>query len=350
MRSLQLTIQSRSSDNHFNFLRALASLAVLASHSIALVGNGDRDRYFLLSKVLGSIAVDIFFVISGFLVTASLTRGQHLGRFLWARFLRIYPGLWVMILVSLVIVGPLYTTLPIVEYFSSSTTHHYLIITSSLVMGVSHELPGVFKSNPYPGDVNGSLWTLPYEIRLYLSHVFLWIFAGILPSFRSRLFCLFLSLLYLSLLWYVMLNLEFVTLRARLPLMFFAGATIYVLRAHLPEPTTWFGPLFILMLAGWLLSNGYGLKLAYTVLLPFWVVAIAYVPLDCLKRLNGGGDYSYGIYIYSFPVQQSLVASIPQISTLKMMGYSFVITSLLAAASWYWIERRALQFKTVFKG
>jgi peptidoglycan/LPS O-acetylase OafA/YrhL len=101
-------VGSRERDNNFKLIRVAAALAVLVTHSFVLA-TGDRDAEPLndsLGLTLGDIAVDVFFVTSGFLVTASLLRRERTLDYLRARALRVYPALWAMLLVVVFALGP----------------------------------------------------------------------------------------------------------------------------------------------------------------------------------------------------------------------------------------------------
>ncbi len=86
-------------DNNFSLIRIIAAFAVLITHSFALaIGTGEAEPFQkFLGMTMGTIAVDIFFITSGFLVTSSLLTRQSVIEFVWARVLRIYPALLVML-------------------------------------------------------------------------------------------------------------------------------------------------------------------------------------------------------------------------------------------------------------
>jgi len=116
----------------------------------------------------GGIALDVFFITSGFLITSSYFSRNNLFLFVWARILRIYPALIVATLFCVFIVGLTFTTLSVWEYLSSGQTLKFFLKNSTLFFGVEGALPGVFANIPWKTTVNGSLWTLPYEITMYL--------------------------------------------------------------------------------------------------------------------------------------------------------------------------------------
>jgi peptidoglycan/LPS O-acetylase OafA/YrhL len=132
-------------DNNFDFLRQFAAFCVIVGHSQSLVS---------------TFGVQIFFAVSGFLVTESWLRGPKIGSFLKKRTSRIFPGLMVCILLTALVMGPLLTRLPVGEYFDHPGTLLYL---KNIFLSPVYFLPGLFEGNTYPNAVNGSLWSLPVE-------------------------------------------------------------------------------------------------------------------------------------------------------------------------------------------
>ena len=112
-------------DNNFNLIRLLAALAVIFSHSVAVLGLPSSREFFFdhLGLSLAEMAVDVFFVTSGFLVTGSLVNRGDVVAFLWARALRIYPAIWVMLVLTVFALAPALTTLPLADYLASPITH-----------------------------------------------------------------------------------------------------------------------------------------------------------------------------------------------------------------------------------
>jgi len=156
-------------DNNFNLIRFIAAFGVLFSHSFSLALGGSETEPFkqLLGMSFGQIAVDIFFISSGFLIANSLFMKKNLANFLWARFLRIYPGLFVSLIFCVFIVGLFFTKYPIGQYLTDTQTYVFLVKNAVLFFGEEQKLPGVFESLPWQGVVNGSLWTLPFEVKAY---------------------------------------------------------------------------------------------------------------------------------------------------------------------------------------
>lgn len=155
--------------NNYLLLRFVAALMVICAHSYSLThpGEGDILRRTLKFTDFGDLGVDIFFVISGFLVTGSYLHRTDFTDYLKCRVLRVTPGLFLCLALTAWVLGPLVSTLAPAVYFSFHLPYSYVIVNLSLVE-IHYTLPGVFHSLPYRDVVNGSLWTLPVEFRLYL--------------------------------------------------------------------------------------------------------------------------------------------------------------------------------------
>jgi peptidoglycan/LPS O-acetylase OafA/YrhL len=338
--------------NNFNLMRLLAAMAVLLSHSYALaIGSSKAEPLGTsLGVTFGSMAVDFFFIISGFLVTGSLLAKRNLLQFAWARVLRIYPAIVVVVLLSVFVLGLFFTTYPPASFLLSKETHIYLIKNTTIATGAAYTLPGVFGANPYKNSVNGSLWTLPYEVRLYIALGILWAVLGIARNYRLRAFkCSVVSLALISALALIAEHFHFMWpskhIFLRLFCMFFTGAAYYVLK----ERVIMSKAIFLFCLSAILLSaftNKDLFFLTYSLLSAYVLFFLAYVPSGRIRFFNSLGDYSYGTYIYAFPVQQAAAACIPGISVAGMFAVSFPVTLLLAVLSWHLVEKRALQLKS----
>lgn len=338
--------------NNFDFLRMLAATLVMVSHAYQL-SYGEKiwdqslnlphpEPLLWLSRgqlSIGHLSVLIFFVISGYLITMSQERSPNPWFFLKSRCLRILPGLAVVIIVSIFLLGPLGSTLPLSEYFQNFDTWKYLI---NITMYFSAEtLPGVFASNPLPSIVNGSLWTLKYEFSCYLVVCGLAIFGLLNRKVSLALF----ALSFAEVLFARHTGHPFVYF-----LMFFtAGSVLYLYRSFIVLR----GRLALIGIAILLLSAIYGsifsnktFILAFAIFGSYLILYLAFVPWLKLHSFSRYGDFSYGLYIYAFPIQQLVT----HVSPAKLEWYSnflmaFPLSLGCAYLSWHWIEKKALAMK-----
>lgn len=351
---MKLSEFSKDRNNNFNLIRIAAAYAVLITHSFAIVmGTGDAEPLRdLLGVTLGSIAVDIFFITSGFLVTASLLARQSTIEFIWARILRIYPALFVMLFLTVFGMGLFFTTVPWEVYLSSVETYKYFIKCLFLFAGIEYWLPGVFEGNPYARAVNGSLWTMPNEVKMYAILVIIWMTLRIVPMYRSAIFKL--SIIIGAIVSGVILLMAHFKVFSelsqfpRLFFMFFTGASFFLLKDKIVMSRWYFYALLSMLLLSTFSQQIF--LIVYIMTLAYLLFFLAYIPRGFIRRYNQLGDYSYGVYIYAFPVQQSLVALFPEISVMQMVIFSSLITMTLAVMSWHFLEKYFLGLKEHYIG
>jgi len=348
----------QSHQNNFNLIRMVAASLVLVSHSFALTGLTEPLRNSL-GVTWGSIAVDIFFVTSGYLVTASIVRGGNAKNFVISRSLRIFPGLVVAIFLTTLICSVWFTALSFSEFWSQWPTWRYLIRNSLLLLpqGIQWTLPETLIGVPWDkgggGAVNGSIWTLPVEIKMYLYLLGGYITCRFFVSKRSytsqtivavfRPACIVVSVVLLMADLYLT-SLGKHSLVLHMAAMFFVGGAFNLLAIDFKR--TWgiatFALIAVLLAtlggAAWFLP-------VYTLGLPCIVLSMAYAPTPLLHGYNRLGDYSYGVYIYAFPVQQWSAYLIKGIGPWEMMAVCFPCVLILAVLSWNLVEKRALALK-----
>lgn len=344
---------SQGRDNNFNLIRILAAFAVLVTHSFALaIGTPDAEPFRAqIGMTMGAIAVDIFFVTSGFLVTFSLMSRQCTVDFIWARVLRIYPALLVMLFMTVFVMGLLLTSLTTQNYLTSHETFKYLAKCASLVTGVAYNLPGVFDDNPIKYAVNGSLWTMPNEIRLYILLAIIWVVIRTIPQLGLKAFeRITVASAFFASVWVLASHFYFPTTDqfARLFFMFFLGASFYILRDRIILSSWIFAGLIITLLFA--VVNKEIFYVIYLFSIAYILFYLAYIPAGLIRQYNKLGDYSYGVYIYAYPTQQSIAAVMPGVSALNMILISSLLTITLAFISWHLLEKRALSYKNYYIG
>ena len=327
----------------------LAALAVLITHSFALATGDPRAEPFrdTLGMTMGLMAVDIFFITSGFLITGSLLKRGGAIDFIWARALRIFPALVVMLVITVFGMGLFVTTLPVNQYLSSEQVYSYFVSCGTLFFGVAYDLPGVFSNNPYRNAVNGSLWSLSYEVRMYAILLGIWCVTRLLKSIGSKSFKVAITSLAIFCLVAIFFFRRIDSPTASLFVlgyMFFIGSIFYLWKDKiLLNKYIALLALLVMVVAANIDSELF--FVVYILLLPYFVLCLAYVPNGVVRNYNRLGDYSYGVYIYAFPVQQCLAFMVPGISVHNMIVFSLSITLILAITSWNLIERHAILLK-----
>jgi peptidoglycan/LPS O-acetylase OafA/YrhL len=335
-------------DNNFDVLRLVAAAMVLVSHSFVLTGG---EEPHLGGLALGTFGVVVFFAISGFLVCRSWTFQPRLWSFAAKRALRIVPALAVTVFVCAYVLGPIATGLAPSSYFTSAQPFEYVagnllsVVTGELTGGPVYELPGVFADNPYGPAVNGSLWTLPIEVQAYAAVAAL----GLLGALTRGLPLVAGGALVLTATHEAGVSLPVVSRLAEakpasvLLLGTFAVAgLLWIWRERIPLRAD----AALVALAIWVASFGTAVEGALTmVLMPYVVLAAAYLTPAALRIATRYGDVSYGVYLLAFPVQQSLLAVWPGASPAALIALSLPITYALAHVSWRLVESPALRLK-----
>lgn len=340
----------------FDWIRIVLALSVAATHINSIV---PRDAgHFTLPPAYHFGILYAFFGLSGFLVTASAER-LGLANFMLNRSLRIFPALMVDIALSAMILGAIFTTLPLGAYYAHPMTHRYLL---NMVGAVQLFLPGVFGSSTVAA-VNYSLWTVPFELACYAligalivtrglgrrhwapALAALWIGAGFaVAALAGRLGPAEPVLQHL-----------FVLKGSRLLVAFLLGIAAYQWRDSIPTDPRLLG-LALLACAVLnavilpdedaafypLLSLLLGVPVLYVTL---WL-GTADLPTPAPLRR---GDYSYGLYLYHWPIMQALVLVLPP---LGHAGFYFLaimpVVAAFAALSWHAIERPVLRQRRRF--
>jgi peptidoglycan/LPS O-acetylase OafA/YrhL len=344
---MKLSALTTGRNNNFNLIRFIASFSVLITHSFAIALNSPAAEPFRqsLGMTMGEISVDIFFITSGFLVTASLLYRKSVFEFVWARFLRIFPALFFMLAITILLLGTFFTTLPIRQFLTHHDTFRYFVKCLTLFWDVAYTLPGVFNNDA----INGSLWTMPYEVKMYATLAITWLVFSLNKISGGKPFKITMLLFAIGGLVYLLQD-HFLSTNPnytkRLFFMFFSGASFFVLKEYIKVSSLLFFSLFAILIA--CAFNTQLFFVAYTLSIAYLLFYLAYIPKGFIRKFNLMGDYSYGIYIYAFPVQQTVKALMPNVSVLQMIVISGTLTIFLAVLSWHLIEKKVLGMKDFF--
>jgi peptidoglycan/LPS O-acetylase OafA/YrhL len=349
--------------NNFDLLRLLGATFVVFAHSFPVA---NRPIPFVLDVPWGEVGVVIFFSISGFLIARSWTYDSQPLSFAVKRGLRLMPALIVALLLTTLVLGPLVTALPLRQYLDAPGTKAYVLDNATFQS--NYVLPGVFQTNPFPGPVNGSLWTLPIELKAYCVVLAL----GLLGVFRRMRLAMPLVAAFLALLTVesvrsaIPLGDHLVAMMveiqagprvvrgvqagayqeyARLFTAFAIGASLFAVARWVP--LRW--SVAAAFMAAWAAAAKLGGRdvapIAVAWLLPYVVLLLAYRTSHLVRLPRRLGDYSYGIYIFAFPIQQAIAHWIAPTSGWVMFALALPIAVVLAIASWHLVEAPALSLK-----
>lgn len=327
--------------NNFDLLRFAFAVIVFLAHAYQL---SQAPELAWLARIFSSaVAVQCFFVVSGFLIFMSYENSASVGQYFDKRVRRIYPAYFTVVVLC-ALLGVLISSLSWQEYFASAGFYRYLLANLVFLNFVQPDLPGVFDAN-HLSAVNGALWTLKIEVMFYLSvPVIVWLFRriGLWPG---------LLLLYMSSAAYshILGGLAdergglFIELQWQLPgqLMYFvAGGALYYFFAQF---RTHAHRLLALAVIGLLIERTFSPGVLHAASLAIVVIYLAYV-LPFLGNFGKYGDFSYGVYILHFPLLQTLIA-LGLFAVSPFVGFVFagIVTLSLAYLLWHWIEKPALR-------
>ena len=333
----------------FDYMRIILAVSIILVHSV-ITSYGSAANMSLFAgagRPILRFILPAFFALSGFLVAGSLERSRTLTTFIGLRIIRIYPALICEVVLSAFVIGPLLTTRSWHDYFQDRQFLTYLL---NALGDVHYALPGVFAQNPLPSVVNGQLWTVPFELYCYCS-LALMVTLGLR---RTRIIAPVASIV--AILAYLAVTLArhgmaivpvFEAVNgAILIASFLAGVSVYVYRDKLP----WSLGLCIasaLLAVLCLADLRYG---SFFVAFPCAYVTVYVGLLDPSRKYLLGADYSYGVFLYGFVIQQTLMQVLPQphawsLNILLTLPLAFGV----AAVSWHLVEKPAQRLRFILK-
>lgn len=328
--------QMEKKSNNLEMMKFLAAWLVVIHHSfdlnssqgewIKVITNGQLD--------FGTMAVSLFFLASGLFIARSMEKAQTAGKFFKARFVRVWPPLAVVVVLSIVMGGAV-TTLNIGAYWTSSMTWRYLL---NAFFFLQHSLPGVFKHNIYGNAVNGALWTLPVEVACYVACYMIYKLGlmkkkKILYVMAAFLVCAFTGYRVSALMGIGLLS------AAIRPIYFFLlGHVLYLYREYIVIDVR----LFVFSLLGMVICMCFSLSAAAVwIFYPYVLLYLAFMGKQCGKRFAWLGNFSYTIYLCAFPLQQFIISCFGG----RMNVYLHMVIALTAATAGgmllhYGVEKR----------
>ena len=288
--------------------------------------------------MIGGVAVMTFFVISGYLVTLSWQTHPRLWLFIGKRVLRIWPALIVVVLLASLALGPSFTTLSLSEYVHHGATWDYL---RNIQLQTRFLLPGVFATNPLSNSVNGPLWTIPIEVSCYA----ILAACGFFGLLRWQGVWLLACIGYLA--WFLTNKTMDLTgimdHHYEFPAYFAFGSLIATFKTQFLQHRWRYALLASVIAAATYLA---GFKYSALLLfLPAILISIGTSSWPVLSQAGRFGDVSYGVYLYAFPIQQSVYALWPDLGFTASLFIVTVLTLIAGWLSWQLVEAPTLRLK-----
>ncbi|MES2645399.1 MAG: acyltransferase [Bacteroidota bacterium] len=349
--------------NNFDLIRFLLAISVMFTHAFGIHQNGRSEPLKLLSNnqlTVGIFAVNFFFIISGFLVLQSWRHSKGVIDFLVKRILRIYPAFIVVCILSAFVFCPLgngNSTNPFLHWKSYVSQIEYYKLFYSIFFLSSPEIPATFASSPFTQEINTSLWTIWYEFVCYLVLMAM----GVFKVFNFKLVPLVLFVF--AIVFYILdFNSEYFEIMnrrvsiiseyaierihnlGRLIMFFLGGTCFYYYRAYIPK-SRWLLLLSIVVLV-LNLQLIRQIEIAQVIFGSYLLFYFAFTTKINASKFAKYGDFSYGIYLYGWPVQQLVIIYFgDKLSLAGTLFCSLLIVIPLAMLSWHLIEKQFLKFK-----
>jgi peptidoglycan/LPS O-acetylase OafA/YrhL len=328
--------ESCSRNNNLDGLRLAFALSVIFSHAFFLFGRVEQEPVYAFSKGnldLGKLAVNAFFVISGFLIAMSWVRSKSLWDYSKKRIARIYPGFIVALFVCAFIVAPLGgAAFP--EWLQQSDT--YKFIYRPLLFRHLRSIDGVFPYSAMPDVVNSPLWTIRFELLCYI----LLALAGLAGLMKHRvvMLALFIGALayYRVMPWVIEVPyFDFLGELPRFVTYFLAGTVAYLWRDIIPRSGLLAAACFAILLA----SRGRGVATLWPILFSYLVLYVGMTRQLPLLRHLKDNDISYGVYLYGWPSHQIVIHYFPNIPFIPSTLLAVALTCVLGFLSWRFVEK-----------
>lgn len=332
-------------NNNLDLFRIIAASLVIVGHAYVLnpqAGQTDLIRQWTGFTYSGAFAVKLFFFISGLVVTNSLIQKNDVVAFTVSRIFRIWPALIFLCVVTALIIGPWLSALSLPDYMHERA---WFYIRDNVLLKTRYDLPGVLEDVAYPNAVNGSLWTLPFEVGCYLFLIGVYLTGA--NKYKTLVNIIFVWIIIETLLpqriflYWIDSNPEFLYL----PASFSAGVLMALNQDKLRISIK---PALGFAILAYIVWNTRFTEFAFCCAAFFLVTYVA--SLKWFIRLRPKNDISYGIYLWGFLVQQTIQHFYPSPNVYLKMFASIAVSAVLGFISWHLIEKRAINLgKSVLK-
>lgn len=336
----------KSRNNNGNLIRVVAAIFVIISHGFVLVGYTTHNPLLKIFYQLGPLGLAMFFILSGFFISSSfINLKANVWHFLLNRFLRIWPGLIISLTLTSILLNILYNNFIHTGVITSSLKYIYsgILLMNTGLLGIH----GVFVGKYIYPVINGSLWTINYECIMCCILAFIGVFN--LVSTHSRISKIFwlTGLLLCGVAYSYQSNYSVITISSdflpdffKFALLFTIGVCFQIFKNKIKLHFLIFLSMFLLTIS--FLFFDMPITVLFYIALGYTIIWLCFVP-QTLLFYNRLGDYSYGIYIYGWPVEQYLSQYFR--NPFYLAAFTIVVSSAFAVISWNFIEKKALSLK-----
>lgn len=326
--------------NNITLTRLILACMVIVGHTYVL--NPVGSHIDIISAVepfddFGSFAVKIFFFLSGLLVVNSLQNRKNSFHYWSHRFLRIFPALIIILVISAFIIGPIFTKLNIHSYFNDKATYRY--VYKNIILITKYNLPGVFENNKYANAVNGSLWSLSWEFKCYIITYLIYLIS--FKKYFKWVGTILFSILAIQVIYFRYFLSYDLTWNPHYPFYYCLGAIIALHADKIKLDFRILGLMFALMVLGYFIGFPYNTVffISFFCLFLLW---LSTTKLSLKFKLEN--DISYGVYLWGFIVQQCINACFPDLGFFTYMLVALSLSIVMGAISWFLIEKPSMKF------
>lgn len=336
--------------NNLTLVRLFLASAVIWSHSFEILGYGDPTS-ILFNRPISRISVDAFFILSGFLMARSLEHNKSIFDFALSRFMRIAPGLFVMSLVVVAAFIP-FTSVSLGEYLLGKETLKFVFF-NQLNMP-AYGLTGVIANHNPLTPVNGSLWSIVWEVRCYVAIAIVSmlgmlnrrIFSRVvLPLTVGAAFLYSIPMVAAKVFAITHGHVYFIELPVRLWTEFVLGAGAYLFRDKLAY--TGKGALLLFPVV-FFTQHLFCWQLIQSVAALYWTFYLGFTTAARFGAVHKVPDISYGIYIYSYPTA-IFILNFVKLSPLELAFFTVLFSFPIAWVSWTKVEKPAIDARKNFR-
>jgi len=347
--------------NNFATLRHIAALLVIFAHSFDMLKEWEYQSPFFENTIhisAGTVGVDIFFMISGFLIAQSWLKKPKVGQFFSKRVTRLLPALLVNTIILFLWTAFIFTNGEVSRFFHDKAAYNIFLYATIFKYP---PLPDYILTGAFFHSLNGSLWTLRYEVISYCTVPLFLLLGGAISRYLKLQYFIAL-LVFVLIIGYIIININRAAYLQTLPILnslniylifgnlfelvlpFYLGVLFYVnnWKQKMPYWLAILGLLFLIFIP---YTKPFSLLVYMAAIYSFTFWLAYHKSLFKVSKWFEKRDYSYGLYIYAFPVQQSIIyLNKGNFNPYLLFLLSTIITLAFAIFSWHVIEQPSMNF------